>query len=62
MTKHVAIDDVCAINLIPSKNFSVKFYNAQQKRWERFDIKKVKTRIQKQFDLVTLFSKLRSPH
>ena len=34
------------------KNVFVKFYNVQAKRWERFDIKKVKTRIQKQFDLV----------
>ena len=53
----------CRCNKFDSiKNFSVKFYIAQQKHCERFDIKKVKTRIQKQFDLVALFSKLQSPH
>ena len=37
------------------KNFSVKVYIAQQKHWERFEIKKLKIRIQKQFDLGILF-------
>ena len=52
----------CRCNKFDSiKSFSVKFYIVHQKRWERFYIKKVKTPIQKQFDLVTLFSKLQSP-